>query len=175
MLEAGAAVAQLLSADHGIRRNPDGTLWLREPAGSELDKWISNETPPVHNTDGLLHVPRALMRPLSVMVTRLPEMSIPWFGGGVARWMLLLFDPDRRHLASTELIARDLSISAREAEVAAFLVSGYDVKTIAQLLNISIHTVRTHLKAIFSRTGIRTQADLVRRISRGPAGMRAPK
>jgi DNA-binding NarL/FixJ family response regulator len=67
------------------------------------------------------------------------------------------------------MIARDLGTSGREAEFAALLVSGYDLKIIALRLSISSNTVRTHVKAIFSKTGIRSQAELVRRVSSGPA------
>jgi DNA-binding CsgD family transcriptional regulator len=175
ILEASAAATELMCADCGIRRNPDGTLWLREPAGSGLNHWILKGTPPAHNSDGLLHVPRPLARPLSVMVTRLPEMSTSWFSGDTPRWMLLLFDPDRRLSASTELIAHDFGITAREAEIAALLATGYDIQTVARRLAISIHTTRTHMKSIFSKTGIHSQADLVRRIATGPAGIRSPK
>jgi DNA-binding CsgD family transcriptional regulator/PAS domain-containing protein len=173
IIETSAAAAELMRDDHGIRRNSDGTVWLREPAGLELKQWIFKGSPTAtHNKDGLLHVPRPHAQPLSVMVTRLPEMSASWFRGGPPRWKLLLFDPDRRLLASTALIASDLGVSAREAEIAALVVAGYEVKTIALRLNISIHTVRTHLKAVFSSTGLRSQADLVRRITSGPASMR---
>jgi DNA-binding CsgD family transcriptional regulator len=86
--------------------------------------------------------------------------------------MVLLFDPDRLLPPCTELIAHDLGVSMREAELAALLASGCDISVVAQRLHISIHTARTHLKSIFSKTGIGSQAELVRRIMRGPAGIR---
>jgi DNA-binding CsgD family transcriptional regulator len=171
ILEVSTVAAELMRADCGVRRNPDGTLWLREPAGKALNLWIKDRLPPAANSDGLLHVPRPLMRPLSVMVTRLPDVSPSWFSSGPPGWMLLLFDPDRQLAVSTELIAHDLGLSAREAEVAALLVSDYDIKAAAQRLNISVHTTRTHLKTIFSKTGSRSQVELIRKISRGPAGI----
>jgi DNA-binding CsgD family transcriptional regulator len=106
-------------------------------------------------------------------VTRLPAMNASWISGGTPRWMLLSFDPDRELFASTELIARDLGLSLREAELAALLVKECDVTLVAQRLHISIHTARTHLKSIFSKTGIRSQTELVRRIASGPAGITA--
>jgi hypothetical protein len=41
--------------------------------------------------------------------------------------MLLLFDPGRHLGASTELIARDMGVSIREAEVAVLLANGCDL------------------------------------------------
>jgi DNA-binding CsgD family transcriptional regulator len=67
------------------------------------------------------------------------------------------------------LIAHDLGISEREAEIAALLVAVNDLKGIAARLNISIHTARTQLKTVFGKTGIRSQAELIQRIARVPA------
>jgi hypothetical protein len=39
----------------------------------------------------------------------------------------------------------------------------------ATLLSISIHTARTHLKSLYGKTGIRSQAELVRRVLSGPS------
>jgi DNA-binding CsgD family transcriptional regulator len=100
-------------------------------------------------------------------------MNAMWISGASPCWMLLLFDPDRSILASTELVARDLGLSLREVELAVLLVNGCDVTVVAQRLHISIHTARTHLKSIFSKTGIRSQAELAKRIAGGPAAIRS--
>jgi DNA-binding CsgD family transcriptional regulator len=168
LLEANAIVQALLTEDCGIHRKPDGALWLRDPAGRELSRWIASETPPAHLADTLLHVPRSNAPPLSVRVTPLPVRITSWIGGD-PRWLLLIFDPDRRVHACVELIARDLGISAREAEVAALLVSGYNLHEVAQRWGVSEHTARAQLKSIFRKTGIRSQSDLVRRVALGPA------
>lgn len=168
IIEASTAAQDLMRSDSGVRRNTDGTVWLREPAGTELYRWILAKTPPPKNTDGLLHVPRPTMQPISILVTQLPRKTTSWIAGD-PRWMLLLFDPERRIQASTELIARDLGISAREAEIAALLVAGYDLANIASRLSISPNTVRTHVKTIFGKTGIGSQAELIRRIASGPS------
>ncbi len=172
IVEASSGATEILCTETGIRRNTDGTVWLRGTAGRELNDWITHGTARPQNGDGLLHVPRPLALPLSVMVARLPTKNSLWIGGAPPCWMLLLLDPDRRLLASTELIAQDLAVSLREAELAALLVNGYDIKNAADRLHISYHTARTHLKSIFSRTGIHSQAELVRRIACGPAGVR---
>ena len=171
ILEANAAATQLLRTNIGMRRESDGMLWLREPAGKELDQWILAGTPPQGNTDGLLKVPRPGMQPISILVTPLPRKTTPWIAGD-PRWMLLLFNPEQRIHASLEIIGRDLGISAREAEIAALLVAGYDLKNTALRLGISSHTVRTHVKAIFSKTGLCSQAELIRRIAGGPASVK---
>ncbi|MGO9991139.1 MAG: LuxR C-terminal-related transcriptional regulator [Steroidobacteraceae bacterium] len=168
LLEVNAVAQELLRKDSGVQRKADGTLGLREPAGSQLARWLASGKRPARGIGGLLHVCRAGARPLSVTVSPLPERSSAWMSGE-PRWLLLIFDPERRVDASRELIARDLCISPREAEVAALLVAGYSLREIARQLIVSEHTVRGQLKSIFRKTGARTQSDLVRRIVLGPA------
>jgi DNA-binding NarL/FixJ family response regulator len=99
-------------------------------------------------------------------------MLAPWFGGTPPAWILLVFDPDSRLTASTGVIRRDLRVSECEIEVAASLVTGYDIRAVARPLNMSVHTARTHLKAILLTTGMRSQTELLRRIVSDPLGIR---
>lgn len=176
VLETNTQAEVILREEHGIRRHADGTLCLREPAGSALTRWVrSGRPPPMSSADGLLHVPRHQRLPVSVLVTPLPRWSFSWLGADPS-WLVLLMDPERRMEVSVELIERDLKITTREAEVAALLLAGYAVHDIAARLNVSPHTVRTQLKSIFGKTGVHTQAELIRRISQGPALLRnAPR
>lgn len=98
------------------------------------------------------------------------ESQVPHCG-----WVLLLFDPERELPTSTELIARDLGFSGREADIAGLLGSGLDIQAIARRLRISTHAVRTHLKTIFGKTGVRSQSELILRIRRGPGGLTTVK
>jgi DNA-binding CsgD family transcriptional regulator len=174
VIESNTIAAEILRAPRaGISVNKQGRVHLREPAGSTLYRWIIAGKPPAQNFDGLLHVSHPSKQHLSILASPLPQKTKSWIGGD-PRWILLLFDPERRTQVSTKLIAHDLGISEREAEVAALLSAGYDLRAIAVMLNISVHTVRTHLKAIFSKTGVRSQAELIQRIANGPASVIQP-
>lgn len=169
LLETNAAVQELLRVDSGIRCGADGTLHLRDPAGAQLARWIlARAPPPDTSANGLLHVQRLGALPLSVMLTPLPVQTISWLGRD-PRWLLLIFDPERRIQASIEIVAKDLGVSAREAEVAALLVAGCNLRKVARRLAVSEHTVRCQLKSIFAKTGTHSQPDLIRRIALGPA------
>jgi len=168
LLEANALAVEHLRACNGIRLRADRTVSLREPAGVMLDRWIATGVPPTDNRDGLLHARRPLSLPLSIMVVALPPPRSAWISGD-PRWMLMVFDPERRALASASLIAADLGISEREAELAALLAAGMEIDQVARRLGISLHTARTHLKSIYSKTGIGSRAELVRRICVGPS------
>jgi PAS domain S-box-containing protein len=52
-------------------------------------------------------------------------------------------------------------LSPREAEVLSLLVAGDRVPTIADRLHISQHTVRNHLKSMYRKLDVGTQAELI--------------
>ena len=62
----------------------------------------------------------------------------------------------------------DLALTARESEVAAFLGERLSNHAIADALGISEHTVKTHLKSIFQKTGAASRAQVIARIADDP-------
>jgi NarL family two-component system response regulator LiaR len=55
----------------------------------------------------------------------------------------------------------DLRLTARESDVAALLVQGLSNQEIADALCVSEHTVKSHLKAIFQKTGVSSRLQAV--------------
>lgn len=62
----------------------------------------------------------------------------------------------------------DIGLTARESEVAAFLAIGLSNREMADALSISEHTVKSHLKSIFVKTGVASRAQAVARIAGDP-------
>jgi DNA-binding CsgD family transcriptional regulator len=58
------------------------------------------------------------------------------------------------------------ALTSREREIAAQMLAGSRTSLIAEELGISVNTVRNHLKAIFRKLHVRSQADLVRTLRR---------
>ena len=67
------------------------------------------------------------------------------------------------------LIVEAYGLSAREREVARLVALGASTGEVARELVISPYTVQDHLKAIFDKVGVRSRADLTRRVM-GAAG-----
>ena len=61
---------------------------------------------------------------------------------------------------ATRLRAR-YALTAQEARVALLIADGKMVKEVAKLLEVSVFTVRAHLRNIFCKTGVSRQAALV--------------
>jgi DNA-binding CsgD family transcriptional regulator len=78
------------------------------------------------------------------------------------------------HLATSDLadapdarLSRGIrQLSPREREILDLLLDGLRVAPIGRRLAISPHTVRNHIKAIFRKLGVHSQADLLDRLRR---------
>jgi NarL family two-component system response regulator LiaR len=64
---------------------------------------------------------------------------------------------------------QELRLTARESDVAAFLVQGLSNQQMADALCISEHTVKSHLKAIFQKIGVSSRTQAVARLAGDPA------
>jgi DNA-binding NarL/FixJ family response regulator len=69
----------------------------------------------------------------------------------------------------------DFGLTLRESEVAAFLAEGCSNHAIAEALYISEHTVKSHLKSIFQKTGVASRTQAVARIAEDPEFRRVPR
>jgi DNA-binding CsgD family transcriptional regulator len=161
-------MAQTLLGDRGsIWRTTDGTLCLAGPPGQLFRQWIRDGAPARGAVDGMLHVVRPDGRlPVSVLPTPVSGPMIGWISSA-PRWLVLLFDPEHRVLPSADLVARDLGITGREAQVATHLSLGLSLRQVSERLGVSIHTVRAQIKSIYAKTGMNSQAQIVRRIVTG--------
>ncbi|MDX1560347.1 MAG: response regulator transcription factor [Marinobacter sp.] len=60
-----------------------------------------------------------------------------------------------------EPVAQDLSLTPRQMDVLLLLAQGFPNKRICQSLNLTEHTVKTHLKAIFTQLGVHNRTECV--------------
>lgn len=66
------------------------------------------------------------------------------------------------------LLGTDLT--PREREIVELLLHGYRVASIAPRLYLSTHTIRNHLKSVFRKAGVASQAELIELARRRRAG-----
>ncbi len=86
--------------------------------------------------------------------------------------MVFISDPEERGGVPRELLERLYGFSRAEARVCAPFLQGKPASAIAQELDVSVHTVQSHLKRLLAKTGQHRQLDLMRLVLRGPAGLR---
>lgn len=100
--------------------------------------------------------PYTIMVALSFVVP-IPAVNVP--SGTIAT--LFVTDPAGPGLLPVPaLLSSRFGLTATEAEVARRVATGRGVAHAAQELRISLNTARTHLKAVYSKTGVNHQAQL---------------
>ena len=78
--------------------------------------------------------------------------------------LVLVVDPAARPRVDPDLAAAVLGLTPAESRVAVALATGQTVAGIAHARDCAEGTVRTHLKRVYRKQGIRKQTELVRRV-----------
>ncbi len=107
---------------------------------------------------GVLAIPGVLHDLFLFDRTTVPVYPLLYCGFSVIAAWTLFRRPGRLTDAA---VPAEWSLSAREAEVARLVVRGLSNKEIAGELNISSNTVKTHLRAIFDKSGCRSRFALM--------------
>jgi DNA-binding CsgD family transcriptional regulator len=143
MLEAsdGQAAVTLREA---IRRASDGEVQSAAAVG------------------GIVHLSRARARPLTVILVPIHH-GLPGHSVDPGVLVALLIPEVEVGRQKSGQFLRDLyGLTQREADIAADLLQGHRVSDIARLRELSVNTIRTHLKRLLEKTGTTRQADLLR-------------
>lgn len=82
--------------------------------------------------------------------------------------IMYLFDSQNMSTDMQAVLADAYRLTPAESKVALRLAQGLTLKALAEDLRISIGTARMHLKHVFKKVGVRSQADLIRKIVMGP-------
>ncbi|HHT8991039.1 TPA: helix-turn-helix transcriptional regulator [Burkholderia cenocepacia] len=108
-------------------------------------------------------VPRPSGKPrLGVLIRAVPLSE--WSEDNPRRPACAVFirDAERKSQASHEIVRKLFDLTPAETALALALVNGQTLEEAADELAISKNTARSHLRAIFSKTGVTRQATLVR-------------
>lgn len=98
--------------------------------------------------------------PLIIQMVPFKEKSS--FSENLNKIIIILYDPEFSTLPNSSFLESAFQFTDQERKIAILLAKGMDLKEIAENLKISLHTVRTHLKHIYSKTSTSRQAELVK-------------
>ncbi|MEH6549638.1 MAG: hypothetical protein V7744_06600 [Pseudomonadales bacterium] len=92
-------------------------------------------------------------------------VSSRWYeGSGCPAVVLYLCDPSAQKSTRETFVSKLFGLTLSEANLAILLADGMTLAEAAKKLNVTENTTRTVSKRIFSKTGVRRQAELVRLI-----------
>jgi DNA-binding CsgD family transcriptional regulator len=161
ILEASGPVRQLLAKRDGLHADHGCLGFVRHGDGDAFARRLREDRTRATAADAIV-IERPHPRPaLSLLVLPLKPGHEPWLRPA-ARWMVLVFDPECTPALPTQRIQSALGITCAEALLAQLLAKGCPLARAADHLGLSLHTVRSQLKSIYAKTGLNSQAQLVR-------------
>jgi DNA-binding CsgD family transcriptional regulator len=95
-------------------------------------------------------------------------------GEGQPALALFIGDPDQKPRASPEALRDLFQLTRTEAALAAALAGGVSLIEAANQLGVTHNTARSHLRAVFSKTGAHRQSQLVRLVQASLAELSGP-
>ncbi len=148
------------------RKESDNALFI---ALRDLQLTSSGAAPPITTDKIFLQVRSAANdEPVGLCLYALrPEATLHAFGERSLA-MLMIYDPHQKLRLDPFIVAACFDLSPGEARVAVALAEGMSAEEIAKKHRVSMSTVRTQLKAVFAKTGVSRQAELVSILARLP-------
>ena len=79
-------------------------------------------------------------------------------------YIIMMLDKAHSQSALNPELVAQYKLTEKEQMVLSQLIHGYSIKTISEKAFITENTVKTHIKALFRKTGTNSQADIVRMV-----------
>src|SRR5215472_3416123 len=108
------------------------------------------------------------LKPFEVIVCPLPSHSSLRKGRAAAA--LFITDPEEGATLDSRALHQLFGLTPAEIRLCVALVKGKSVEAYAHEAAISSNTARTHVRRIYSKTGVRRQSELVRLLLKSSAG-----
>jgi len=162
---ANPALESILSANDGLTSR-EGRLTATRPSEAACLKSILA----ARDLPGMMSHPERAMRirrhsgraDYVLEFTPLPrDIHLPGLGGPVVM-LVKVTDPTAAQAAPTSLLRALYHLTEAECRLVKTLLEGLTLKEAATRFEVSENTVRSQLRAIFQKTGVRRQEELIR-------------
>jgi DNA-binding CsgD family transcriptional regulator len=158
--------AEVFDGGDGVALGAAGRIKLSCPtAGPALEKLVGDAAregaKQEHTAGGDLLAGRPSGKPAYNLRVIPIASSAGGRRAGPTRTLIQIEDPESRSNAALDGLKKAFGLTRSEAALALRLAQGRSVAESAAELNVSLNTVRTHLKRIYSKTDTRRQGELV--------------
>jgi len=167
VLDQNVFATEILESGDGLKL-VGGRLEASYPSDNRELRRLIKEAFESHRGEGQHALPEAMSitRPsgevsLGVVIEAIP--STAWAEGkGQPAAVVYIRDAVGKSQASNEIAKKLFGLTPAETALSIQLANGLSLEEAAEALNIRRNTARAHLRAIFSKTGVRRQTELVR-------------
>ncbi|HEY5658454.1 MAG TPA: LuxR C-terminal-related transcriptional regulator [Myxococcota bacterium] len=177
VLIANTSACRILGLQDGIAVQPTGLIAEDPRENARLHELIkaaleSAEGQSLNGTSFMQIERPSGCPPFSLMVS--PLLSPP-SGALSSKAVVACFisDPEAGHVPTREALEKIYGLTPTEAEIVQLLTKGLSLDAIAADRKISLNTVRSHLKHVFSKTGTSRQSELLGLVMTGVVSIRS--
>ena len=157
------AASAFVSERDGLLANRDGLRAELPAESSLLEKTIRQATSTSNghgmSAGGMVLISRRARPPLQILVS--PIGKSPIESEAVAA-IVFVTDPLQRHRPTQDVLRLRFGLTPAECRVALLLSDGHAPRKIANMVGVTDNTVRSQIKSVFSKTGVRRQGELIR-------------
>ena len=166
IMEANDRAKGILVEQDGLRDGGGVLTSGHSGENEELQRLLAQALPRrgVHGVGGSMRITRRKVRtPLVLEIHPVRSMGVDCRAGQVGA-LVLVVDPARRLRVDPGLVGKLLGLTPTESRMAVASAAGQTVPGIADSMGCAESTVKTHLKRVYRKLGIRKQTELVQRI-----------
>jgi DNA-binding CsgD family transcriptional regulator len=156
------SAAALVAERDGLTAMRDGLKAEQQTESALLTKAIQGaaSTPNGYGAGGNVLISRRTRCPLQILVNPIRNSAICRLGAVTA--IAFVIDPSRRQRPTQDILRTMFDLTPAECRVAILLSDGLAPKEIAGMIGVSVDTVRSQIKSIFTKTNVKRQSELVR-------------
>jgi len=158
---------RILAARDGLLATRAGLRAERQVESDLLARTIQQAASPKGanglSVGGTVLVSRRTRLPLQILIS--PVRNSTAFDLCVAqpiRAIAFVIDPSQRRRPAQDALRALFGLTPAECRVALLLGDGHAPRKIANIVGVSDNTVRSQIKSIFSKTGVKRQGELIR-------------
>lgn len=166
VFQSNQVAEELLNSGEGLRRNNNRLQAVFGPEDRQLQSLIKEAIALSVKPEPIIIGAMSLARPsgegnLGVVIRSVPMTE--WVESNRRPAVaVFLRDPEKAPQAPQEAVRQLFNLTPAETTLVMKLVNGYTLDEAAEELEIKRNTARAHLRAIFSKTGVTRQTELVR-------------
>jgi DNA-binding CsgD family transcriptional regulator len=166
VLDANSLALRVLEAGDGMTQRSGRFVFADAALDARLSRLLDRRSSVAadRNTALATRVRRSNGASYRVVITPVPRDADERDVAFVA----LIYAPDEQRDISTDVLRELYALTPAQAQVARSLFAGRSVEESAAALNLSLNIVRTHLKQIFTRCEVQSQAELLHLLAQGP-------
>lgn len=166
VLDANACALELIHARDGLVVRNGRLAFSDKAVNGRVRALLTAMSPP--GEAPVINVSAQIKRAGGQRPHRIVVLPIPRPADERTMFVVFVYPGSGPARISPEQLKQLYSFTRAEAEVAAELFAGSSVEQVARRLNVSPNTVRTHLKRIFSKCEVQSQAELMHVLALGP-------